>query len=77
MESARLTLTIDDVATTPSGPAPVVEVRVDDVQQAVDAVRAAGGRVLVEPVLTDWGTISAFVEGPDGLVVEYYRDRGR
>lgn len=57
------------------GPATILEVEVPDVREAVRELHARGATVLLGPVLTEWDTESAFVAGPDGLVVELYRPR--
>jgi catechol 2,3-dioxygenase-like lactoylglutathione lyase family enzyme len=57
----------------PSGPAVIVELEVEDVRAAVGELRRRGARVLVEPVTTDYGTDSAFIAGPAGVIVELYR----
>lgn len=55
----------------PTGP--IVQVSVPNVWGAITELRRRGATVLIEPVLTDWGTESAFVAGPGDLVVEIYR----
>lgn len=62
---------------TSRGRAPIVDVEVPDLWAALREVRRHGATVLLEPVITDWGTESAFVAGPDGLVVELFRRRTR
>jgi catechol 2,3-dioxygenase-like lactoylglutathione lyase family enzyme len=52
----------------------ILQVRVDDVAGSLQAVQQRGAEVLLEPTTTDWGTHSAMVAGPDGIVVELYRD---
>jgi predicted enzyme related to lactoylglutathione lyase len=47
----------------------------DDVREQVEAVRARGGRISLEPVDTNWGTTSAYVSGPHGVLVELYEWR--
>src|SRR5438270_226006 len=42
-------------------PATIVQLRVPDLAGALGELRRRGATVLVEPVLTDWGTESAFV----------------
>ncbi|MDQ1289053.1 MAG: hypothetical protein QG622_2619 [Actinomycetota bacterium] len=54
----------------------IIEIEVIDVRDAVNVVRERGATVLTEPVRTEWGTESAFVEGPEAaMVVEFYRRR--
>lgn len=59
------------------GRAVILEVQVDDVREALRDLRRRGATVLLGPVLTEWDTESAFVAGPDGVVVELYRPRPR
>jgi catechol 2,3-dioxygenase-like lactoylglutathione lyase family enzyme len=56
-------------------PGVILQVEVPDVAAAVDEVYRRGGEVLLEAMVTEWGTISAFIAGPDGVVVELYRPR--
>lgn len=44
-----------------------------DVPADVEAIRARGGAVVLEPTRTDWGTVSAYVAGPHNLLVEIYQ----
>jgi hypothetical protein len=39
----------------------------------VGELRRRGASVLIDPVTTDYGTESAFVAGPAGVIVELYR----
>jgi len=45
----------------------------DDVRSDVEEIRRRGGRIVLEPTETDWGTTSAYVAGPHGVLVELYR----
>jgi predicted enzyme related to lactoylglutathione lyase len=47
----------------------------DDVRAEVETVRARGGDIVLEPVDTDWGTTTACVAGPHGVLVELYASR--
>ena len=58
--------------TAPTEPAVIVELEVEDVAAAVADLRRRGATVLVDLVTTEYGTESAFVAGPDGLIVELY-----
>jgi len=40
--------------------------------ELTDDVRLHGGTLAVEPTETDWGTVSAYVAGPHGVLVELY-----
>jgi predicted enzyme related to lactoylglutathione lyase len=43
-----------------------------DVPAFIEQVRARGGAIAVEPTRTDWGTVSAYIAGPHGVLVEVY-----
>lgn len=57
--------------TAPAGV--ILQFDVDDVQAAFDGAKDRGAVVLAEPAKTDWGTESAYLRGPDELVVELLR----
>ncbi|NVJ67583.1 MAG: lactoylglutathione lyase [Gammaproteobacteria bacterium] len=51
-------------------------IAVDDVYQACDKIRAAGGKITREPGPMKHGsTVLAFVEDPDGYKIELLEDR--
>lgn len=58
---------------SPNLQAIVIEMMVMDVREAVYELRQRGATVLIDPVITDWDTESAFIAGPDGILVELYR----
>jgi predicted enzyme related to lactoylglutathione lyase len=45
----------------------------DDVRADIEDIRRRGGNVVLEPTDTDWGTTSAYVAGPHGVLVELYK----
>ncbi|WP_433168426.1 VOC family protein [Kribbella sp. CA-247076] len=45
----------------------------DNVRADVEEIRGRGGRIVLEPTETDWGTTSAYVAGPHGILVELYK----
>ncbi len=67
--SLRKGALVDDVR--PHG-GTVLQFRCDDVRAFVDEVRERGGIITVGPQETDWGTVSAYVAGPHGVLVEIY-----
>jgi catechol 2,3-dioxygenase-like lactoylglutathione lyase family enzyme len=83
VELGRCTATLTPRGTDPDSgrptqePAVILEVEVTDVREAVRDLRRRGATVLLGPVVTEWDTESAFVAGPDGVVVELYRQRER
>ncbi|RZU01576.1 putative glyoxalase superfamily protein PhnB [Kribbella rubisoli] len=48
----------------------------DDVRADIEEIRRRGGNVVLEPTETDWGTTSAYVAGPHGVLVELYKFGG-
>jgi catechol 2,3-dioxygenase-like lactoylglutathione lyase family enzyme len=70
--TATLTARRDSPSNRPAEPAVILEVEVPDVHAALRELRRRGATVLLEPMLTEWNTVSAFVAGPDGVVVEVY-----
>ncbi|WP_405058019.1 VOC family protein [Kribbella sp. NBC_01505] len=50
----------------------LLQFRSDDVRADVEEIRGRGGKITVEPLDTDWGTTSAYVAGPHGVLVELY-----
>lgn len=51
----------------------ILHFEVADVVQTLEQARSLGAKVLLEPTNTDWGTESAMIAGPDGIVVDFYR----
>jgi catechol 2,3-dioxygenase-like lactoylglutathione lyase family enzyme len=54
------------------GPGTILQLQVPELRGAVAELRRRGATILVEPVLTDWGTQSAFVAGPGDVIIEVY-----
>jgi predicted enzyme related to lactoylglutathione lyase len=48
----------------------------EDVAADIEQIRARGGKVALEPMETDWGSTSAYVAGPHGVLVEVCRMHG-
>ena len=51
----------------------ILHIEVEDVDQNYKRLKKLGIQVLNGPVVTDWGTESLLVEGPSGLVLDFYR----
>jgi catechol 2,3-dioxygenase-like lactoylglutathione lyase family enzyme len=60
---------------TPQAKGVILKIEVPDVPATVAELRGRGATILLESVLTEWGTESAFVAGPDACVIELYRSR--
>ncbi|HHG7470051.1 TPA: VOC family protein [Streptococcus pneumoniae] len=52
---------------------PQVCADVEDVDQNYKRLNELGIKVLHGPTVTDWGTESLLVQGPAGLVLDFYR----
>ncbi|HEX4213289.1 MAG TPA: VOC family protein [Candidatus Dormibacteraeota bacterium] len=51
----------------------ILHVRVDDVDAAIERARGQGAEVLVEPRPTGRGWELAIIRGPEGTLVDFYR----
>ena len=51
----------------------ILHIEVEDVEQNYQRLKEIGTEILHGPVVTDWGTESLLVEGPAGLVIDFYR----
>ena len=51
----------------------ILHIEVEDVDQNQKRLKEIGVEILHGPCETDWGTESLLVEGPVGLVIDFYR----
>ena len=51
----------------------ILHIEVENVKQHYQRLKDLGITVLNGPAVTDWGTESLLVEGPAGLVLDFYR----
>lgn len=51
----------------------ILHFKVDDVASAEARARGAGATILQATMTTDWGWESCLVQGPGGVVVDFYR----
>ena len=51
----------------------ILHIEVEDLNQNYQRLKDLGIQVLNGPAVTDWGTESLLVEGPAGLVIDFYR----
>lgn len=54
----------------------ILHIAVDDVQGAYSDACGRGATSLMPPTVTDWGTESAMIVGPDGIVVDLFKPVG-
>ena len=52
----------------------ILHFEVEDVAVALENAKTQGAKVLLEPTQTDWGTESAMIQGPEGIIVDFYRN---
>ncbi|WP_427894321.1 VOC family protein [Kribbella sp. GL6] len=73
--AGAMTIALHTGAMTSFGPlgGTLLQFSCDDVRAEVEAIRARGGKIALEPMETDWGTTSAYVAGPHGVLVEIYK----
>ena len=50
----------------------ILHIEVEDLEQNQKRLKELGIEILNGPVVTDWGTESLLVEGPAGLVIDFY-----
>ena len=68
----RIMLSPDAMVPTKNAQGTILHFEVGDVDEAASRAKKLGARILKEPFTTDWGTISALIEGPEGIVVDFY-----
>lgn len=80
---ARVDLGSVQLMLSPDAMVPVDNVRglilhfpVEDVAVTVTNVESNGAEVMLKPTRTDWGTEMAIIRGPEGLLIEFYRETG-
>ena len=75
LESGEVTIMLSPTAMIPVKPASgmILHFQVENVQKALERANAYGATVLMEPMLTDWGTESLLIAGPEEIVIDLYR----
>lgn len=74
-DAGRLTIMLSPEAMVPTAPARgiILHFRVDDVSRTLEEARRRGATVLMERSEMPWGWESAMIQGPEGIVVDFYR----
>ncbi len=52
----------------------ILHFEVEDVEQSLETAVSKGAKVLLEYTKTDWGTASAMIQGPEGIVIDFYKN---
>ena len=68
-----LMLSPDALVPVQSAAGIILHFEVEDVAAMLERAKAQGAAVLLEPLHTDWGTESVMIQGPEGIVVDFYR----
>lgn len=51
----------------------ILHVQIEDVDGKYQTLQVAGEAILNPPTKTDWGTYSLMVQGPEGIVLDFYQ----
>lgn len=75
LESGEVTIMLSPAAMVPVKPVAgvILHFQVDNVHKALERAVAYGATILMEPTLTDWGTESLLISGPEEMVIDLYR----
>ncbi|MCA9868157.1 MAG: VOC family protein [Anaerolineae bacterium] len=75
LESGEVTIMLSPAAMVPVRQAAgvILHFQVDNVRQARQRAYDHGVAILMEPTLTDWGTESLLIAGPEEMVIDLYR----
>ena len=75
LRTGSLTVMLSREALVPVEPARgiILHVRVEDVSDALARARRHGADILIERRVTDWGWELAMIQGPDAILIDFYR----
>lgn len=75
LDSGEVTIMLSPAAMVPVKPAAgvILHFQVENVRKALERAVGHGATILMEPTLTDWGTESLLIAGPEDIVVDLYR----
>ena len=75
LESGEVTIMLSPAAMVPVKQAAgiILHFQVDNVRQARQRAVDYGVTILMEPTMTDWGTESFLIAGPEEMVIDLYR----
>ena len=75
LDAGPITIMLSPDAMVPTEPARgvILHFRVEDVSRALEQATAYGATVLQDVTRTDWGWESAMIQGPEEIVVDFYR----
>ena len=75
LESGEVTIMLSPAAMVPVKPVAgvILHFQVENVHKALERAIAHGATILMEPTLTDWGTESLLISGPEEIVIDLYR----
>lgn len=70
--AVQLMLSSDAMVPVDNARGVILHFEVDDVAAATAAAESRGAEVLLQPTSTDWGMQIAIIQGPEGLLIEFY-----
>lgn len=75
LESGEVTIMLSPAALIPVNPVAgiILHFQIENMSEAVDRALKYGADILMGPALTDWGTESLLIAGPEELVIDLYR----
>ncbi len=75
LDSGEVTIMLSPAAMVPVRQAAgvILHFQVESVRQARERAFEHGVTILMEPTLTDWGTESLLIAGPEEMVIDLYR----
>ncbi|URZ88054.1 VOC family protein [Floricoccus penangensis] len=65
--------TKDEVAIENFNSSIILHFKVADVDSEASRLKSSGIKILKEAHKTDWGTYSLLVEGPNGIIIDFYK----
>ena len=74
LDGDSITIMLSPDALIPVQPASgiILHIEVEDVLAYSRTARTQPAQVLLEPSQTDWGTESAMIAGPEGIIIDFY-----
>lgn len=75
LESGEVTIMLSPAALIPVNPAAgiILHFQVNSTNEALDRAVKYGADILHGPTVTDWGTESLLIAGPEEIVIDLYR----
>lgn len=72
-QSVKVLLSPDALVPVEPARGVILHLEEENLGAAIDRTKAFGAAVLSGPLRTDWGTESVLVQGPAGVIVDFFR----